>query len=84
MKLKDLITTLELEKDDLEQYERRVCVRIDDVPIESKKTADNVYEKVYEFLREACQDAPVSCIDRATTLGLNTSHTGIKRNVAAS
>ena len=64
-KLQEWITILELEKDDLEQYGRRVCVRIDDVPVESKETADSVYEKVGEFFREACPDIPVSCIDRA-------------------
>ena len=34
LKLQETITTLDLEKDDLEQYGRRVCVRIDDVPVE--------------------------------------------------
>ena len=37
LKLQERITTLELEKDDLEQYGRRVCVRIDDVPLNSRK-----------------------------------------------
>ena len=31
LKLQERITTLELKKDDLEQYGRRVCVRIDNV-----------------------------------------------------
>ena len=69
LKLQERITTLELEKDDLEQYGRRVCVRIDNVPVESKETADSVYEKVGEFFREACPDIPVSCIDRAHRIG---------------
>ena len=43
-KLQERIATLELEKDDLEQHGRRVCVRIDDVPVESNKSADSVYE----------------------------------------
>ena len=53
LKLQERIATLELEKDDFEQYGRRVCVRIDDVPVESQETADSVYEKVGEFFREA-------------------------------
>ena len=80
MKLQERITTLELEKGDLEQYGRRVCVRINDVPVESEETAESVFEKVGKFLGEACPDVPVSCIDIA--LGLNTSHIEIKRNVA--
>ena len=54
LKLQERITTLEHGKDDLEQYGRRVCVRIHDVPVESEETADSVYEKVGEFFREAC------------------------------
>ena len=65
LKLQERITTLELKKDDLEQYGRRVCVRIDDVSVESEETAHSVYEKVGEFFREACPDIAVSCIDGA-------------------
>ena len=60
---------MELEKDDLGQYGRLVCVRIDDVTAESEETADSVCEKVGEFLREACPDIPVSCVDRAPRIG---------------
>ena len=63
LKLQERITTLELEKDDFKQYGRRVSIRIDGVPVEFEETADNVYEKVGEFFREACPDIPVSCID---------------------
>ena len=69
LKLQEQITTLELEKDDLEQYGRWVCVRIDDVSVESEETADIVYEKVGEFFRDACPDISVSCIDRAHRTG---------------
>ena len=63
LKLQERITTLELEKDDFKQYGRRVSIRIDGVPVKFEETADNVYEKVGEFFREACPDIPVSCID---------------------
>ena len=56
LKLQERITTLEPEKDDLEQYGRRVCVRIDDVPVESEETADSIYEVVGEFFREVCPE----------------------------
>ena len=69
LKLQEWITTLELEKEDLEQYGRRICVRIDDVPVESEETLDSVSEKVGEFFREACPDIPESCIDRAHHIG---------------
>ena len=69
LKLQETITTLELQKDDLEQYGRRVWVTIDDVPVEYEETADSVYEKVGELFREACLDIPVSCIDRAPSIG---------------
>ena len=46
LKLQEQMTTLELEKDDLEQYGRRVSVRINDEPVEFAEVADSVYEKV--------------------------------------
>ena len=46
LKLQEQMTTLELEKDDLEQYGRRVSVRINDEPVEFEGVADSVYEKV--------------------------------------
>ena len=69
IKLQERITSLEQQKDDLEQYGRRVCVRIDDVPVESEETVESVFEKVGKFLGEACPDVPVSCIDRAHRIG---------------
>ena len=69
LKLQERITTPELEKDDLEQCRCRVCIRIDDVPVESGETAGSVYEKVGEFFREACPDTPVSCIDQGHPIG---------------
>ena len=61
MKLQEWLT-LELQKSDLEQYRRPVCIGVDYVPLESEKTAYSVYEKVGEFLREACLVVPVCCI----------------------
>ena len=49
MRLQQQITTLELEKDDLEQYGRRVCVRIDNVPVECEETVESIFEKVGKF-----------------------------------
>ena len=69
LKLQERITTPELEKDDLEQYGRRVCVRIDDVPVESVERADSVYGKVGKILKEAWPNVPVPYIDWAYHIG---------------
>ena len=69
MKLQKRITTLELEKDALEQYGCWICVRIDNVPVESEEIAESVFEKVGKFLGETCPDVPLSCIDRARRIG---------------
>ena len=63
LELQEWIITLELQKSDLEQYGRRVCIRVDYLSVESEKAADSVYEKDGKFLREACPVVPVSCID---------------------
>ena len=84
LKLQERITLLELEKDDLEQYGRWICVRIDDVPVESEETGDSVYEKAGELFREACPDIPVSRIDRAHCTGSEYKSYRKKRNVAVS
>ena len=83
IELQERVTTLEQEKDDLEQYGRRLCVRIDNVPAESEETAESVFEKVGKFLGEACPDVPVSCIDRAHRIGSEYKSYRKKRNVAA-
>ena len=62
IKLQERITTLEQEKDDLEQYGRRVCVRIDDIPVESEETAERVFEKIDKFLGEACPDVQLRMV----------------------
>ena len=63
LELQEWIITLELQKSDLEQYGRRVCIRVDHLSVESEKTADSIYEKTGEFLKQACPVVPVSCID---------------------
>ena len=68
LKLQESITALELEKDGLEQYGCRVCIRISDVPLKSGETVDNVYVKVGEFFREYVQ-IYLSFIDRAYRIG---------------
>ena len=49
-----------------------ICICIytsEDIPVEFEETPDSVYEKVGEFLRESCQDVPLSSSDRAHHIG---------------
>ena len=69
MKLQELVKALELGKDDLEQYRRRVCVRIEDVSVNFEETAHNVYEKVGDLLKVVFPEVLVSCINRAHRIG---------------
>ena len=69
LKIQERIISLELEKNDLKQYRRWVCVKTDNVLVESEEIADSVYEKIGEFLREACQDLPECCFARAHYIG---------------
>ena len=43
--LEKRITKLENYNDDLEQYGRCVCLRIEDVPVASEETAEEVFKK---------------------------------------
>ena len=54
-------------KSDLEQYGCRVRIRVDYLSVESEKTADSLYEKAREFLREACPVVPHTEIKRKAT-----------------
>ena len=65
LKIQERLTTLELEKDDLEQYGCWVSMRINNVPVESEETSDSIYEKDGKFSREACLNVPVPCIDKS-------------------
>ena len=78
--LQEWITTLELQKSDLEQYGRRVCIRAGHLSVESEKTADSIYEKTGEFLKEACPVVLVSCIDWAHHIGSECNSYRNKKN----
>ena len=54
------------------------------VPVVSEETTNSVYEKVGKFISESCPDVHLSCIAEPTVFYLNTVHTEIKINVAAS
>ena len=65
--LQERVTNLEHAHDGLEQYGRRLSVRVENIPIATDETADNVLEKVENILKEACPNLS----DRAHRIGSN-------------
>ena len=58
--------------DDLEQYGRRLCLRILDVHGDDSETSDDVFDKCTELFNKLELDIPVACIDRAHRIGKET------------
>ena len=69
--LQERVTNLEHAHNDLKQYGRRLSVRVEDIPIATDETADNVLEKVENILEEAYPDLSGNVIDRAHRIGGN-------------
>ena len=67
--LEKRITKLENEKYDLEQYGRRFCLRIEDVPVANEETAEEVFKKTEDLLKEVCPNLSGDCINRADCIG---------------
>ena len=63
------INKLEDEGEEVEQYGRRLCLRIDGVPSTDKETSDEVLEKVKSLASESGCDIPDVVIDRAHRIG---------------
>ena len=59
------INKLEDDSEELEQYGRRLCLRIEGVPSAEKETSDEVLEKVKCLVSESGCDIPDVVIDRA-------------------
>ena len=61
---------LELSIDNNEQYSRRTCLRITNIPFEEKETSEEVLEKLKKLIKvEAEADIPEKAIDRAHRVG---------------
>ena len=58
--------------DDLEQYGRRLCLRILDVDGDDSETSDDVFDKCTELFNKLELDIPEACIDRAHRIGKKT------------
>ena len=63
------INKLEDDSEELEQYGRRLCLRIEGVPSAEKKTSEEVLEKVKFLVSESGCDIPDVVIDRAHRIG---------------
>ena len=55
--------------EELEQYGRRLCFRIDGVPTKTKESSDDVLGSVKSLFKEAKVDIPESVIDCAHRIG---------------
>ena len=67
--LEKRITKLENDNEDLEQYGRRVCLRIKDVPVANAETAEEILKKTKNLLKKVCPNLFGNCIDRAHRIG---------------
>ena len=55
--------------EELEQYGRRLCLRIDGVPTKANESSDDALDSVKSLFKEAKVDIPESIIDRANRIG---------------
>ena len=55
-KLEERINDLENGLEEIEQYQRRLCLRIDGVPITANETTDEVLKNTEKLIQEACPD----------------------------
>ena len=60
---------MEHDHDDLEQYGCRLCVCLEDISVEKDETADKVFSKAGNILKEACSNLSGDCIDRTHRIG---------------
>ena len=67
--LEKRIAKLENYNDDLEQYGRRVCLRIEDVLVANEETAEEVFKKTENMLKKFCPNLSGDCIERAHRIG---------------
>ena len=68
------INKLEDDSEELEQYSRRLCLRIEGVPSAEKETSEEVLEKVKCLVSESGCDIPDVVIDRAHRIGKGYTH----------
>ena len=57
------------QNEELEQYGRRLCLRIDGVPTVKDETSDDVFQTTKSLFTEAKVDIPENVVDRAHRIG---------------
>ena len=67
--LKRLNISNQNDHEELEQYGRRLCLRIDGVPAKANESSDDVLDSVKSLFKESKVDIPESVIDRAHRIG---------------
>ena len=60
---------LQSENEELEQYGRRLCIRVEGVPTNDNETSEEVSTKVQSLIKEAECGIPDVAIDRAHRIG---------------
>ena len=59
----------EISQDELEQYGRRLCIRIDSVPVAENETSNDVLQNVKSIIEESSSEIPHVAINRAHRIG---------------
>ena len=68
-KFQKQMTVLQSENGELEQYGRRLCIRVEDVPTTNNETSEEVLKKIQSLINEAECDILDVAIDRAHRIG---------------
>ena len=63
------MTVLQSQYEELEQYGRRLCIRVEGAPTTDNKTSEKVLKKFQSLINEAECDIPDVAIDRAHRIG---------------
>ena len=63
------VNGLKRENEEVEQYGKSLCVRVDGIPSLENETSDEVLDKVKSLMQEAECDIPQVVIDRAHGIG---------------
>ena len=67
--LEHLVKVQEAKYDDVEQYGRRLCLRVNDVPVTKDETSQEVEDKLREEFVKMGLNLPDNAIDRAHRIG---------------
>ena len=69
VELRELNINNQSRNEELEQYDRRLCLRIDGVPTVKNESSDDVLEFTKSLFKEAKIEVPDNVLDRAHRIG---------------